>query len=34
ICEMWPIGEVTIADRGLREGVLLDLIRLHGKEKK
>ena len=27
ICEMWPIGEVTIADRGLREGIVLDLIR-------
>ena len=27
ICEMWPIGEITIADRGLREGILLDLIR-------
>ncbi len=26
ICEMWPIGEITIADRGLREGVVLDLI--------
>lgn len=27
ICEMWPIGEITIADRGLREGIVLDLIR-------
>lgn len=26
ICDMWPIGEVTVADRGLREGVLLDLM--------
>lgn len=32
ICEMWPIGEVTIADRGLREGVLLDLMRSENKE--
>ena len=27
ICDMWPICEVTVADRGLREGLLLDLIR-------
>ena len=24
---MWPVGEVTVADRGLREGMLLRLIR-------
>lgn len=34
ICEMWPIGEVTIADRGLREGVLLDLIKEAAPEEK
>ena len=32
ICEMWPIGEVTIADRGLREGIVLDLIRKESQE--
>ena len=32
ICEMWPIGEVTIADRGLREGIVLDLIRTENAE--
>lgn len=26
ICDMWPVGEITIADRGLREGILLDLM--------
>ncbi|MCQ2914352.1 MAG: Ppx/GppA family phosphatase [Alphaproteobacteria bacterium] len=26
ICEMWPFAKVTIADRGLREGLILDLI--------
>ena len=26
ICDMWPIGEITVADRGLREGILLDLM--------
>ena len=23
---MWPFAKVTIADRGLREGLILDLI--------
>ncbi|MGD9639159.1 MAG: Ppx/GppA phosphatase family protein [Alphaproteobacteria bacterium] len=26
ICKFWPIEEITVADRGLREGVLLDLM--------
>lgn len=26
-CRRWPIDPITVADRGLREGVLLDLIR-------
>ncbi|MGN0904852.1 MAG: Ppx/GppA phosphatase family protein [Alphaproteobacteria bacterium] len=30
ICDMWPIGEITVADRGLREGVLLDLMQSEG----
>jgi len=27
ICRRWPIGRLRVADRGLREGMLLDLIR-------
>jgi len=26
ICQMWPIGTLTVADRGLREGMLIDLV--------
>jgi exopolyphosphatase / guanosine-5'-triphosphate,3'-diphosphate pyrophosphatase len=26
ICRMWPVGRLKIADRGLREGLLMDLI--------
>ncbi|MCX7355492.1 MAG: Ppx/GppA phosphatase family protein [Alphaproteobacteria bacterium] len=26
ICETWPVGRVTVADRGLREGILLHLM--------
>jgi exopolyphosphatase/guanosine-5'-triphosphate,3'-diphosphate pyrophosphatase len=26
ICQMWPVGTLRVADRGLREGLLLDLI--------
>ncbi len=26
ICTFWPLGEITIADRGIREGILLDLM--------
>ena len=26
ICSFWPIAEVTVADRGIREGILLDLM--------
>jgi exopolyphosphatase/guanosine-5'-triphosphate,3'-diphosphate pyrophosphatase len=26
ICRMWPVGTLRIADRGLREGLLMDLI--------
>lgn len=25
----WPISEITVADRGIREGILLDLMRQH-----
>ncbi|MBP1532105.1 MAG: Ppx/GppA family phosphatase [Alphaproteobacteria bacterium] len=26
LCTFWPISEITIADRGIREGMLLDMI--------
>lgn len=26
ICSFWPIAEVTVADRGIREGILLDMM--------
>ena len=26
ICSFWPISEITIADRGIREGILLDMM--------
>jgi exopolyphosphatase/guanosine-5'-triphosphate,3'-diphosphate pyrophosphatase len=30
ICDMWPVGRLRIADRGIREGVLMDLMRTAG----
>jgi exopolyphosphatase/guanosine-5'-triphosphate,3'-diphosphate pyrophosphatase len=27
ICATWPVGRLRVADRGVREGILLDLIR-------
>ncbi len=27
LCDLWPVGELTIADRGIREGILLNLMR-------
>ncbi len=29
ICTCWPVGRLKVADRGLREGILLDLIHRH-----
>ena len=26
LCSFWPISEITIADRGIREGILLDMM--------
>ena len=26
ICQMWPVGQLRVADRGLREGILLGLM--------
>ena len=31
ICALWPVNTITVADRGLREGVLMDLIRAEPK---
>jgi exopolyphosphatase/guanosine-5'-triphosphate,3'-diphosphate pyrophosphatase len=28
ICETWPVGRLRVADRGVREGILLDLMRV------
>lgn len=27
ICRMWPVGHLRVADRGLREGMLMDMLR-------
>lgn len=32
LCELWPIGRLRVADRGLREGMLLDLMRVDAME--
>lgn len=29
LATFWPISEITVADRGIREGILLDLMRAH-----
>lgn len=29
ICSFWPISEITVADRGIREGMLLDMMHNH-----
>ena len=26
ICRLWPVGRLRVADRGLREGILLGLM--------
>ncbi|MEP6146603.1 MAG: Ppx/GppA family phosphatase, partial [Nisaea sp.] len=26
ICERWPVGRLRVADRGLREGILVELL--------
>ena len=30
ICRTWPVGKLRIADRGLREGILLELMKADG----
>ena len=27
ICQLWPVGKLRVADRGIREGILLGLVR-------
>jgi exopolyphosphatase/pppGpp-phosphohydrolase len=34
LMSFWNISEITIADRGIREGILLDLMHSERKEKK
>jgi exopolyphosphatase/guanosine-5'-triphosphate,3'-diphosphate pyrophosphatase len=31
ICQTWPVGRLTIADRGLREGILMELMAADGR---
>ena len=33
ICTYWPVSEITVADRGIREGILLDMMH-HAKMEK
>lgn len=30
LCSFWPIEEITVADRGIREGILLDMMHSNG----
>jgi len=32
ICRSWPVGKLTIADRGLREGMLMELMAADGRD--
>ena len=34
LLSFWPISEITIADRGIREGILLDLMHAEKQQKK
>lgn len=34
LCSFWPIAEITVADRGIREGILLDLMHSQDAERK
>jgi exopolyphosphatase/guanosine-5'-triphosphate,3'-diphosphate pyrophosphatase len=29
ICRIWPVGRLRVADRGVREGILSNLMRQH-----
>ncbi|HIJ62122.1 MAG TPA: hypothetical protein HPQ04_05460, partial [Rhodospirillaceae bacterium] len=30
ICRLWPVGALSVADRGVREGMLLSMMRADG----
>jgi exopolyphosphatase/guanosine-5'-triphosphate,3'-diphosphate pyrophosphatase len=30
ICRRWPIGRLKVADRGIREGILCELMQIRG----
>jgi exopolyphosphatase/guanosine-5'-triphosphate,3'-diphosphate pyrophosphatase len=30
ICALWPVGELAVADRGIREGILMSLVAANG----
>jgi exopolyphosphatase/guanosine-5'-triphosphate,3'-diphosphate pyrophosphatase len=30
MCRAWPVGRLRVADRGVREGILFDLMGLGG----
>ena len=34
LLSFWPITEITIADRGIREGILLDMMHADKQQKK
>lgn len=34
LCNCWPISEITVADRGIREGILLDMMHSQNHKKK
>jgi exopolyphosphatase/guanosine-5'-triphosphate,3'-diphosphate pyrophosphatase len=30
VCRRWPVGELIVADRGIREGILMNLMAQDG----
>ncbi len=34
LCSFWPVAEITVADRGIREGILLDLMHSQNEHQK
>jgi len=30
ICQLWPVGRLAVADRGIREGILMSLVGMRG----
>lgn len=33
ICERWPVGKLGVADRGIREGILAELMLADGHDR-